>query len=97
MTGLDTERESIIEIATVVTDGELNVLAEGPVLAIHQTPEVLGQMDEWNTRQHDKSGLIERVRLSQITAAEGERQPARGRPGGSAPGWWCVARICTGA
>ena len=74
MTGLDTQRDSIIEIATVVTDGDLNVIAEGPVLAIHQTPEVLGQMDEWNTRQHGKSGLIERVRSSQITAVEAERQ-----------------------
>ncbi|MSR09095.1 MAG: oligoribonuclease [Gammaproteobacteria bacterium] len=74
MTGLDTQRDSIIEIATVVTDGDLTVIAEGPVLAIHQTPEILGQMDEWNTRQHGKSGLIERVRSSQITAAEAERQ-----------------------
>lgn len=74
MTGLDTQRDSIIEIATVVTDGELNVLAEGPVFAIHQTAEILGQMDEWNTRQHGKSGLIERVRLSEVTAAEAERQ-----------------------
>lgn len=74
MTGLDTQRDSIIEIATVVTDGDLTVVAEGPVLAIYQTPEVLAQMDEWNTRQHGKSGLSERVRLSQVTAAEAERQ-----------------------
>jgi oligoribonuclease len=74
MTGLDTRQDSIIEIATVVTDGELAIVAEGPVLAIHQTAEVLGRMDEWNTRQHGQSGLIERVRASQVTAAEAERQ-----------------------
>ncbi len=74
MTGLDTQQDSIIEIATVVTDGELAVVAEGPVFAIHQTAEVLGRMDEWNTRQHGKSGLTERVRASQVTAAEAERQ-----------------------
>ena len=74
MTGLDTQRDSIIEIATVVTDGDLNVVAEGPVLAIHQSPEVLARMDEWNTRQHGKSGLTERVRTSPVTAAEAERQ-----------------------
>jgi oligoribonuclease len=74
MTGLDTQQDSIIEIATVVTDGELAVVAEGPVFAIHQPAEVLGRMDEWNTRQHGKSGLTERVRTSQVTAAEAERQ-----------------------
>ena len=74
MTGLDTQLDSIIEIATVVTDGDLNVVAEGPVLAIHQPPDVLARMDEWNTRQHGKSGLVERVRTSQVTAAEAERQ-----------------------
>lgn len=74
MTGLDTQQDSIIEIATVVTDGDLAVVAEGPVLAIHQTADVLGRMDEWNTRQHAKSGLTERVRASQVTAAEAERQ-----------------------
>jgi len=74
MTGLDTQQDSIIEIATVVTDGDLAIVAEGPVLAIHQTAEVLGRMDEWNTRQHGKSGLSERVRTSEVTAAEAERQ-----------------------
>ncbi|MEO8224746.1 MAG: oligoribonuclease [Gammaproteobacteria bacterium] len=73
MTGLDTQQDSIIEIATVVTDKELVVIAEGPVLAIHQSPEALGRMDEWNTRQHGKSGLTERVRASRTTAAEAER------------------------
>ena len=74
MTGLDTQQDSIIEIATVVTNGELTVVAEGPVLAIHQNDEVLDRMDDWNTRQHGKSGLIERVRSSQVTSAEAERQ-----------------------
>ena len=70
MTGLDPDQHSIIEIATVVTDKELTVLAEGPVLAIHQSDEVLAGMDEWNTRQHANSGLTERVRASQVTEAE---------------------------
>jgi len=74
MTGLDTLQDSIIEIATVVTDGDLAVVAEGPVLAIHQSAETLGRMDEWNTHQHGKSGLAERVRNSTITAQEAERR-----------------------
>jgi len=74
MTGLKPDENRIIEIATVVTDKELTVLAEGPVLAIHQTDEVLGTMDEWNTRQHSNSGLTERVRASQVTELEAERQ-----------------------
>ena len=57
MTGLDTQQDSIIEIATVVTDKDLEVVAEGPVLAIHQPQDVMARMDEWNTRQHGKSGL----------------------------------------
>ena len=74
MTGLDVARESIIEIATVVTDAELNVLAEGPVIAVHQPAEVLARMDEWNTRQHGRSGLTERVLASRIGTAEAERR-----------------------
>ena len=73
MTGLDPDQHLIIEIATVVTDKELTVLAEGPVLAIHQPDEALAAMDEWNTRQHANSGLTERVRASQISTAEAER------------------------
>ena len=61
MTGLCTQTDSIIEIATVVTDKHLNELAEGPVLAIHQSPEIMDGMDEWNTRQHGESGLTARV------------------------------------
>lgn len=74
MTGLDTQNDHIIEIATVVTDKDLNVLAEGPVLAIHQPDSVLAAMDEWNTRQHGQSGLVARVQASPITMAEAERQ-----------------------
>jgi oligoribonuclease len=73
MTGLDPERDRVIEIATVVTDKELTVLAEGPMLAIHQPDDVLAGMDEWNTRQHASSGLSERVRTSEITAAKAEQ------------------------
>lgn len=67
MTGLDPLVERIIEIATVVTDGDLNVLAEGPSLVIHQDDTLLDAMDEWNTKQHGGSGLTERVRSSQIS------------------------------
>jgi oligoribonuclease len=74
MTGLDTDQDNIIEIATIVTDAYLNILAEGPVLAIHQSDDVLAGMDDWNTRQHGGSGLIERVRNSQVTEAEAEQQ-----------------------
>lgn len=72
MTGLDTTRDRVIEIATVVTDKQLNVLAEGPVIAIHQDDETLAAMDEWNTRQHGKSGLTERVRASRVSEREAE-------------------------
>jgi len=74
MTGLDTFNDRIIEIATIMTDAQLNILAEGPVLAIHQSDEVLSGMDEWNTRQHGQSGLVERVRKSTLDEAEAERQ-----------------------
>lgn len=72
MTGLDPDRDRVIEIATVVTDKELTVLAEGPVLAIHQSDDVLAAMDEWNTRQHSSSGLADRVRESTVTEREAE-------------------------
>lgn len=89
MTGLDPDRDVIIEMATIVTDSQLNVLAEGPVIAVHQSDEILAGMDEWNTRQHGGSGLTQRVRESRISAAEAERQtlaflrewvPARSSP-----------------
>ena len=74
MTGLDPDSDRIIEIATIVTDAHLNILAEGPVHAIHQKDIILNGMDEWNTRQHGQSGLVERVRRSTITEAEAEAQ-----------------------
>jgi len=74
MTGLDTTMDLIIEIATIVTDGQLNILAEGPVLAIHQPDRVLNAMDEWNTTQHAKSGLTERVRKSSLSERAAELQ-----------------------
>ena len=74
MTGLDTDQDRIIEIATIVTDENLNILAEGPVLAIHQPDIVLNAMDEWNTRQHGQSGLVQRVRRSTLTAQDAEQQ-----------------------
>lgn len=72
MTGLDPFNDQIIEIATVVTDSNLKVLAEGPVIAIFQPEEVIKGMDEWNTRQHGQSGLIERVRNSGHDLASAE-------------------------
>jgi len=72
MTGLSPERDVIIEIATVVTDAQLQVLAEGPVIAIHQSDEILAGMDEWNTRQHGGSGLVDRVRASTHDQAAAE-------------------------
>ena len=73
MTGLDTDHDLIIEIATIVTDSQLNILAEGPVMAIYQADEILNQMDEWNTRQHNQSGLVERIKKSPYSVAEAER------------------------
>ena len=72
MTGLEPQQDQIIEIATIVTDKDLNILEEGPVIAIHQTNEILDGMDEWNTRHHGDSGLIERVKNSRhsLRAAE---------------------------
>lgn len=74
MTGLDVEREKIIEIATIVTDPYLNILAEGPVFAIHQSNELLDNMDEWNTRQHNQSGLVARVRASNVNEEHAEQE-----------------------
>ncbi|MDH3338201.1 MAG: oligoribonuclease [Gammaproteobacteria bacterium] len=72
MTGLDTESDTIIEIATIVTDRHLNELAEGPVLAIGQPQAVMDGMDEWNTRQHGESGLIDRVLQSNVSMRQAE-------------------------
>jgi oligoribonuclease len=96
MTGLKTDTDSIIEIATVVTDSQLTVLAEGPSLAIHTAEALLQGMDEWNTRQHGASGLTARVRASQVTLAEAENLTLeflrQWVPGGSSP--MCGNSIC---
>ncbi len=74
MTGLDTNNDTIIEIATIVTDKHLNELAVGPVVAINQSDETMEAMDEWNTRQHGESGLTQRVLESDTTLADAEQQ-----------------------
>ncbi|MEH6628242.1 MAG: oligoribonuclease [Motiliproteus sp.] len=74
MTGLDPDNDLIIEIATLVTDAQLNVLAEGPTVAVHQPDVSLDGMDEWCTRQHGKSGLTQRVRESRYTEAQAEQE-----------------------
>lgn len=73
MTGLDTDRDYVIEIATIVTDSNLNILAEGPVFAIYQSDEVLNAMDDWNREQHGRSGLISRVRTSAVDEVMAEQ------------------------
>ena len=73
MTGLDPDEDRIIEIATVVTDVDLNVLAEGPELAVWQSEQRLAAMDEWNTEHHARSGLVDRVRASTVDEAEAMR------------------------
>ncbi|HTQ36645.1 MAG TPA: oligoribonuclease [Steroidobacteraceae bacterium] len=96
MTGLRTDTDSIIEIATVVTDAQLTVLAEGPVLAVRTAEELLAGMDEWNTRQHAASGLTARVRASSVTLADAEEQTLgflrAWVPGGVSP--MCGNSIC---
>jgi oligoribonuclease len=77
MTGLVPESDLIIEIATIVTDKHLNLLAEGPVFAVHQTEAVLGAMDDWNRNQHGRSGLSARVLASTIDTASAERETLR--------------------
>ena len=74
MTGLQPDSDRVIEIAMLVTDPQLNVLATGPVLVLHQPDSVLDAMDSWNKSTHAKSGLIERVRASSLTEADAERQ-----------------------
>ena len=72
MTGLDPKSDLIIEIATVITDAHLNLLAQGPVLAIHQSDTVLSKMDDWNQNTHSQTGLIDRVKASNLTHADAE-------------------------
>jgi len=74
MTGLEPQSDVIIEIATLVTDVNLNYLAEGPVIAIHQADEILNAMDEWNTNQHGNSGLTQRVKDSRYTVEQAEQE-----------------------
>ncbi|MBM3337414.1 MAG: oligoribonuclease [Betaproteobacteria bacterium] len=74
MTGLDPDNDRVIEIAAIVTDAELNILAEGPVFVIHQTDEVLDKMDAWNKGTHGRSGLIDKVRASTVTEDEASAQ-----------------------
>jgi oligoribonuclease len=96
MTGLKTNTDHIIEIATVVTDKHLNVLAEGPVIAIHQPDSILDAMDDWNRRQHASSGLVQRVRDSKTTVEEAEARTlaflSRWVDGGTSP--MCGNSIC---
>ena len=89
MTGLDPERERIIELAMIVTDNNLELIAESPVWVVHQSDAQLDAMDDWNKSTHGKSGLIERVRASQVSEAEAEARmieflqqwvPARSSP-----------------
>lgn len=96
MTGLDPFTDRILEIATVVTDTELRILAEGPVVAIHQPEEVLAGMDDWNRQHHGASGLLERVRVSVIDEAGAEDRTlaflAAHAPVGTSP--LCGNSIC---
>ncbi len=96
MTGLDPMQDRIIEIATIVTNAQLEVIAEGPVIAIHQPDEVLNRMDEWCQTTHGNSGLIERVRASQVDERQAEQMTieflAKYVPKGKSP--MCGNTIC---
>ncbi len=96
MTGLEPDEDVIIEIAVIVTDSDLNELAVGPVLAIHQTDQVMAGMDDWNQRTHGNSGLIQRVKESSVDEASAEQQTIEFLkpwvPAGSSP--ICGNSIC---
>lgn len=96
MTGLDTQNDYIIEIATIVTDSQLKLIAEGPALAIHQSDETLLGMDDWNSRQHHGSGLVERVRASSLSEHDAEQRTllfvAQHVPAGASP--MCGNSVC---
>jgi oligoribonuclease len=96
MTGLQPDSDRIIEIAMLVTDPQLNVLAEGPLIVVHQPDAVLEAMDSWNKSTHKKTGLIERVRASRMTEADAERLAleflAQHVPAGNSP--MCGNSIC---
>ncbi|MBX2846678.1 MAG: oligoribonuclease [Acidiferrobacterales bacterium] len=72
MTGLDPEKDRIIEMATIITDGDLRVIDEGPVIVLNQPQDLLDGMDEWNTRTHNKTGLVQKVKSSRITERQAE-------------------------
>ncbi len=72
MTGLNVNQDHILEIATIITDSHLNILAEGPVLALHQSEDLLDKLDSWNLKHHGQSGLLDRVRASQLDEAQAE-------------------------
>jgi oligoribonuclease len=74
MSGLNPETDRVIEVAVIITDSQLNTVAEGPVLVVHQADDVLDRMDDWNKSTHGKSGLIERVKASTLTEAQVEDQ-----------------------
>ncbi|MCU7814072.1 MAG: oligoribonuclease [Candidatus Thiodiazotropha sp. (ex Lucinoma kastoroae)] len=96
MTGLDTQKDEIIEIATIVTDARLNILAEGPMIAIHQSQQRLDAMDAWNQRQHGGSGLLDRVKGSDYNEASAEAETLdfleKYIPAGASP--MCGNSIC---
>lgn len=96
MTGLEPQQDEIIEIATIVTDAHLNVLEEGPVIAIHQPDSIIDNMDEWNTKHHGESGLIDRVKNSEVSMAQAEQDTmgflAQYVPAGKSP--MCGNSIC---
>lgn len=73
MTGLDLTKERIIEMAAIVTDDDLNVIAESPIITVHQSDDLLNAMDEWNTKQHGGSGLVDRVKASTVTEQQAEQ------------------------
>lgn len=96
MTGLDPDKDVIIEIATIITDSQLNVLAEGPAIAVKQPDALLDGMDEWNTRQHNQSGLVQRVKDSVVSPQEAEQMTlefvSKWVPAGRSP--MCGNSIC---
>ena len=87
MTGLNPDQDVVIEIATIVTDSDLNTLAEGPVIAIHQPDAVLEGMDEWNTTHHNRSGLVDRVRASDADEGDATEETLRKNTGEHSVVW----------
>jgi len=96
MTGLDPQNDLIIEIATVVTDKNLSILAEGPVIAVHQNDAALDAMDDWNQKHHGQSGLIDRIKASRVNEAAAEKETItfleKWVPAGASP--MCGNSIC---